>query len=140
MPRPLVAAATFACLVQALVACGGGGSATSAPSGADAATVAEIEALTVRFADAVDGKDARAFCGLLAPSAIERLGGEKRCLVVWGRDRNPLFATRGTDLSIERITKLGPPTAVARLANGGRLTYLRENGEWFVDLAPETKD
>jgi hypothetical protein len=120
-------------------ACGSDSGATKAGRG-DAQEQdqieAQIEATAVRFAAAVESKDVKVFCRLLSPEAKKRLRyEERRCLVVWGPRRNPLFQAENPDLSIEEVTKIEPPNATARLANGGRLAFLRERGTWYVNLA-----
>ncbi len=138
--------AAIACLALAasvsLVACGG-----SDPSPAEqreASDREQIEAVAKRFATAVVAKDAKAFCATLAPSDVERLGqgrsdGGKRCLVVWGKKRNPLFTARAPDLAVDELAKLEATTATAKLAGGGRLVFLKEGGFWHVHLAPATE-
>jgi hypothetical protein len=101
-----------------------------------------VEAVAERFAAAVEAKDAEAFCAVLAPNDKAGLtggtsDGEKRCLTVWGLGRNPLFAAKDPDLSLEEIAKLDSGTAVAELGGGGRLAFSKEQGSWYVSLAPE---
>jgi hypothetical protein len=112
-----------------------------APDGASETDVEQIEAVAKRFARAVEHEDAKAFCRLLAPNDVLKLGGgetngQKECVVVWGRERNPLFAAKDPDLRLAAITKLDGTTATAKLATGGRLAFLREGGGWHVHLAP----
>lgn len=122
----------------ALAACGGSDSPAEQREASDRE---QIEAVAARFAAAVDAKDAKAFCATLAPNDVQKLGegksdGAKRCLVVWGKGRNPLFQAAGADLALEEITKLKGPTASAKLATGGELAFAKENGAWHVHLAP----
>lgn len=122
----------------ALAACGDSDSPAEQREASDRE---QIEALAGRFAAAVEAKDAAAFCATLAPNDIERLGegetdGKRRCLVVWGRDRNPLFAAPDSDLELEQITEIERTTANATLANGGELAFTKEGGAWHVHLAP----
>lgn len=140
MRRPI--AAVVAAAVLALIAAGCGGDDTApAPEGAAGDDVQEIEVVTARFADAVERKDAKAFCDLLAPNDVEKLGrgrtdGRKECLRVWGRGRNPLFAAKDPDLRVTEVVEIDSGSAVAKLGTGGRLAYLREGGGWRVHLAP----
>jgi hypothetical protein len=130
--------ASLACL--ALAACSSGGSGSvPAPAGASATDVTQIEATAARFAAAVRRKDATSFCRLLSPGEKQRLGGQRRCLVVWGKGRNPLFAAKSPDLKLTEITKLQIPNASARLADGGRVVFLQEGGHWYLNLAPAKK-
>lgn len=134
---PLLAIAS----VGALSLAGCGESATPAEQ-REASDRERIEALTERFAVAVASKDAAAFCATLAPNDVERLGegrgdGSKRCLVVWGKGRNPLFAAREPELELEEIAKLTGSAATVELANGGELSLTKEGGGWHIHLAPE---
>jgi hypothetical protein len=100
----------------------------------------EIETLTDRFHQILAEKDVAAFCRILAPNDVLRLGGGKtngrrECLTVWGRDRNPLFTAEVPELSVESIDFEGS-YATARLTNGGKLAFAREGGRWYVHLAP----
>jgi hypothetical protein len=136
--------AVLALAALALVACGGGSDSVPAPPGASSQDTEQIEATATRFARAVADRDVRAFCGLLAPSAVARLAsgginGRKRCPVVWGPGQNPLFAAKHPGLQLEKIIQVKGPSATARLADGGRLVFLREGGAWYVNLAPATK-
>jgi hypothetical protein len=142
--RPLSIAVASFLAAFLLASCGGGSDSVPAPNGASAVDVTQIEALGAHFAAAVKDKDAEAFCKLLAPADVVRLGagetnGQKRCLIVWGPAHNPLFAAKHPNLRLTRITKLKIPDASAKLANGGRLTFLRTGGAWYVDLAPAKK-
>ena len=98
-----------------------------------------IEALADRFERIVAAEDAAAFCRVLAPNDVQKLGGPargtERCLTVWGRGRNPLFAAEDPDLSVEEIAFEGT-YATAELANGGELGFVREGERWYVHLAP----
>ncbi len=123
-----------------LAACGD--SSTEADDRSEAESRRQVEATASRFAAAVERKDPRAFCRLLAPSAVERLGGgrsngKKECLVVWGPKRNPFFKAEHPNLALEGVGELDAFSATARLANGGRLVLVRERGGWYVNLAPE---
>jgi hypothetical protein len=64
----------------------------------------------------------------------------RRCLAVWGARRNPLFAARSPDLELQEIARLKATTASASLGGGGRLVFSKEDGTWYVDLAPEEKE
>lgn len=126
-------------LLAALVlsACGG----DSAAEEAEAEDREQIEAVAAEFSDAIAAKDTKAFCAVLSPENKKRLRyEEKKCLVVWGPENNPLFAAKDPDLSIEEITKLEVPNATAKLANGGRLVFLKESGAWYVSLGPQGKE
>jgi hypothetical protein len=126
-------------LLAALVlsACGGDSPAEEA----EAEDREQIEAVATEFADAVAAKDAKAFCAVLSPENKKRLRYEERkCIVVWGPESNPLFVAEDPDLSIEEITKIETPNATAKLANGGRLVFLKESGGWYVSLAPQGKE
>ena len=116
-------------LAGLLAACGG----SRSPEATDRE---QIEATAERFAAAVEGKDARAFCKLLAPEAKKRLRYEgRKCLVVWGRGENPLFRAEDPDLALAKLVSLERPNATAELTNGGKLVFLREDGTWYVNLA-----
>jgi hypothetical protein len=102
-----------------------------------------IVSLSERFSRILAAKDTEAFCSVLAPNDRQRLGegktdGRKECLVVWGVDRNPLFAASDPDLEIESVSFRGA-YATARLANGGELGFAREGGRWYIHLAPSSK-
>jgi hypothetical protein len=136
---PLLALPVIAAL--GLAACG---DSESPAEQREASDREQIEAVARGFAEAVTARDAEAFCATLAPADVERLGegrndGRKRCLVVWGRGRNPLFEAGDTDLTLEEITKLDASTATAKLANGGELAFTDERGAWHVHLAPAGK-
>lgn len=126
-----------------LVGCGfaGCGGSDSPAEQRQASDREQIEAVAERFAAAVAAKDAKAFCATLAPIDVERLGegrsdGGKRCLVVWGEGRNPLFLAKNPDLALEEITEMKSTTATAELANGGELAFIKEGGGWYIHLAP----
>jgi len=137
---PAAAAAIVAALALGGAGCGGDDT-VPAPEGAAGDDVEQIEAVTASFARAVEQKDARAFCDLLAPNDVEKLGrgktdGKKECLVVWGPKRNPLFAAESPDLRVAAVVEIDSGSATAKLATGGELAYLREGGGWYVHLAP----
>lgn len=127
-----------------LLACGQDGPEVggSAAASIDTKSATErIEALTARFEKAIRQRDAKAFCELLAPNDVQRLGkgkgdGKKRCLAVWGKGRNPLFEAKDVELEIERIEFEGS-YASAELSNGGKFAYANEDGRWYVHLVPE---
>lgn len=124
--------------ILGLAACGGSESPAEQREASDRD---QIEAVAERFAAAVAAEDAKAFCATLAPNDVEKLGegrsnGSRRCLVVWGQGRNPLFAAQSADLDLEEIAKLKGTTATATLANGGELVFAKEGGGWYVHLAP----
>lgn len=130
------AGALAALLALALLACG----SESKQDQREGEDKEQIEATAKRFAVAVAAKDTKAFCKLLAPAGKELLAREgRRCLVVWGADRNPLFKVSDPDLELEQITKLDRPSATAELANGGRLVFTRAHHTWYVNLAPAKK-
>jgi hypothetical protein len=134
-----------ALLAAGIGGCGdsGGASVDGTVAGAveEEGAVEEIEAAAARLEQAVADRDSRAFCRVLAPSAVQRLGGgetdgRRECLRVWGPARNPLFrAKRVPDLSVERVSFRGT-YATAQLGNGGKLAFSREGGSWYVQLAP----
>ncbi len=132
----VAASVLFAAL--ALSACG------DEPSKAEEqedAAAAQIEAVAERFDAIVAAKDTKAFCKILAPSIVQRLGegksnGKKECLVVWSPAKNPLFEAKDPDLTVAEITKVKPPTATADLNNGGKLAFLHEQGAWHVSMSP----
>jgi hypothetical protein len=128
------------CLLAGFALTGCGGSDSPAEQ-REASDREQIEAVAGRFAAAVAAKDAKAFCATLAPNDVAKLSegrndGSKRCLVVWGEGRNPLFVAKGPDLALDEITGLKSTTATATLANGGELAFLEEGGAWYVHLAP----
>ena len=128
-------------LVSLLVALALGGCGASEAKERRDADTERIEALAERFDEIVAAKDTKAFCRALAPSAVVRLGGgrsdgRKECLAVWAPARNPLFKAEDPDLTVTEIVKYDPPSVTARLANGGRLVFLREQGAWQIDIAP----
>jgi len=136
--RRLAAVCLASLAAGALAACGGSDSPAEQREASDRE---QIEAVADRFVAAVAAEDAKAFCATLAPNDVEQLGegkndGSKRCLVVWGKGRNPLFQAKGADLALEEITKLKGPTASAKLASGGELAFAKEGGAWHVHLAP----
>ncbi len=125
-----------------LASCGDSGADVSgSPAGSDAESAAErIEAVAERFERIVAEKDTQAFCQVLAPSDVRRLGGgetngERECLTVWGPARNPLFRAQEADFEIDSVSFEGS-YATAELANGGELAFAQEGGEWYVHLAP----
>jgi len=125
-------------LAVSLGACGGSDSPTEEREARDRE---QIEAVAKRFAVAVAAEDAKAFCATLLPNDVQKLGegkndGSKRCLVVWGKDRNPLFQAKNANLELEEITELKGPSATATLATGGELAFAKEGGAWHVHLAP----
>lgn len=129
--RALIAPVLLAALV--LTACG----SESKDAQREERDQGEIEVVANRFGTAVAAKDAKAFCRLLSPRDREVLRAEgRRCMVVWGADRNPLFAAKNPDLEIEEVSELGVAHASAELANGGRLEFVREGNSWYVNLAP----
>lgn len=130
--------ALCAALGLALAGCGGSDSPAEQREASDRE---QIEAVAERFAAAVAAKDAKAFCATLAPNDVEKLGegrsdGTRRCLVVWGEGRNPLFAADDPDLELEEITQVKRASATGALANGGKLVFVKEGGGWHVHLAP----
>ncbi|MEX2448681.1 MAG: hypothetical protein WD404_08060 [Solirubrobacterales bacterium] len=138
--RSALAVLGAAAIGIALPACGSSeGGSDGADSGTDADR-ARIEALTERFGRVLAARDARAFCRLLAPNDVQKLGGKeagrRRCLAVWGRKRNPLFRAEAPDFSVEDVSFQGS-YATAQLANGGELGFAREGDRWYVHLAPE---
>lgn len=134
----LAALLAGASLSLALSACGG--SDPSAAELSQAKDRLQIEAAAKRFAAAVEDKDAKAFCALLSPEDKKRLRyEERRCLVVWGPKQNPLFKAKNPNLALKEVTKVKLPNATAKLANGGELVFLQEDGAWYVNLAPAKK-
>lgn len=122
-------------LAVTVSACGDSGS-----SEAQQDEEAGIEALGERFERIVRAKDAKAFCAILAPTDVHRLGegktdGSEECLVVWGESRNPLFQAADAELEIESVALEGF-YATAELANGGELSFAKEEGDWYVHLSP----
>lgn len=133
MRSALAALLTLAAAVG-LIACG-------SEDSPEASKEAQIATVTERFGAAIEAEDTKAFCGLLAPNDIEKLGegrsdGQKECLVVWGEGRNPLFGAKDPELEIESVTYKGA-YATATLSSGGELGFAKENGRWYVHLAPE---
>lgn len=133
--RGALAAFLLLAVAGGLAACGG----DSADEGES--REARIEELTAGFEKAIATRDAEAFCDLLAPNDVEKLGngegdGREQCLIVWGGEQNPLFAASDTELEIESISFEGN-YATATLASGGELSFAREGGRWYVHLAPE---
>ena len=127
-------------LALGLAACGGDEESKAEAQKDDDA--GQVEAVAERFDRIVAAKDTEAFCEILAPSSVQRLGGgetdgRKECLAVWGRARNPLFKASDPDLTVAEITKYEPPYVTARLNNGGKLVFLREGGTWYVTVAPQ---
>jgi len=136
-----IAAALALAPALALSACGGSSETSTEAPQPEAGSRSPIEATASRFAAAVEAKDVRAFCKVLAPSAVQRLGegrsnGSKECLVVWGPKQNPFFKVEDPNLAVEDVTEIDGTSATARLANGGRLVFLRERGNWYVNIAP----
>ncbi|HEX2096106.1 MAG TPA: hypothetical protein VHF50_01920 [Solirubrobacterales bacterium] len=132
--RPIVWAASFALAAALLSGCG-----DESSTGREDAE-AQIEATTARFQQILAAKDVQAFCEILAPNDVLKLGGgrtkgEKECLSVWGRERNPLFRAQDPKLEIEALSFEGA-YATAELANGGELAFAREGGRWYVHLQP----
>jgi hypothetical protein len=131
--RAGLAAVLAALLALGLVACGGDGD--------DDPERESIEVVTERFSTAIANGDAAAFCAILAPNDVQKLGegesdGKKECLVVWGKDRNPLFSAEDPELEVESVSYEGD-YATAELTNGGELGFAKEGGRWYVHLAPE---
>lgn len=139
--RTVGIAAAMAVLISA---CGDSGpevGGSAAASIDESAAVEQIDAVTERFERALHDRDVAAFCRILAPSAVQRLGGgetngKKECLVVWRPGRNPLFRPKAPDLAVESVSFEGA-YATAKLANGGELGFSYEGGKWYVHLAPE---
>lgn len=94
-----------------------------------------IEAVAEEFEQAIETKDPAAFCAVLAPSDVEKGGGEAACLKRNSRDNNVLFRAPDQDMSISEIEFAEDDTvANTTLANGGTLGFVKEDGEWYVFL------
>lgn len=93
----------------------------------------QIREAATRFEDAIEAKDTEAFCRELAPSDVDRIGGERRCLSEYAPKRNILFNAEDTDMSVEEVEIEGD-AATAELANQGFLTFRREEDTWYVTL------
>lgn len=133
--RAALAALLVLALGVSLIACGDSGDS------AEASKETQITTATESLQVAIEAEDAKAFCDLLAPNDVEKLGegrsdGAKRCLVVWGKGQNPLFGAADAELEIESVTYDGA-YATAKLTNGGELGFAKEGGRWYVHLAPE---
>jgi hypothetical protein len=145
MPGAIVTGslATRTCLALALpvaafgaLGCGED-SSSSGPRGEDEA---QVEAVAAAFEQIVAARDTEAFCEILAPNDVLKLGrgrskGREECLTVWGPRQNPLFRAERAEFDVERLSFEGS-YATAKLANGGELAFAKEGGRWYVHLAP----
>jgi len=115
----------FCALALAATGCGG-----SSDDDRDSDTE-EIRAKAVEFEAAIEADDNEAFCDIILPSYVEKLGGEEECLALYDPKKNLFFTADDTDMRVTNIDFKNDELATAFLANKGFVYYTYEDGEWY---------